>query len=225
MDRIALNFFPLSSDQFKFTLYRLPFEEGEKPRAGDEKAVRRTLEVAGERRPYWTLFQQIEGSTEVRCSPFDNTYATLAALKAALVESCRNNLEPDAFSILGGFRPRVEITTSPYSEGKQVISIEPYFLRSRGKFGFLADFRFHPKEEHRGTRRALQLSLSLDRNGHPNRNRYADRYSQLSDFVKKFHPLIFPLKLSGGQEVKVDSRLEELESEELDIKHYVVGFR
>ena len=223
MDKIALNFFPLSSDQFTFTLYRLPFEEGEKPRAGDEEAVSRTLEVAGERRPYWTLFQQIEGSTEVLCSPFDNTYATLAALRAALVESCRINLDPDAFSILGGFRPRVEITTRPYPEGKQVISIEPYFLRSRGKFGFLADFRFHPKEEHRGTRRALQLSLSLDRNGHPNQNRYADRYSQLSDFVKKFHPLIFPLKLSGGHEVKVDSRLEELASEKLDIKHYVVG--
>ena len=34
-----------------------------------------------------------------------------------------------------------------HPEGKQVISLEPYLLRSRGQFGFLADFRFHPIEE------------------------------------------------------------------------------
>ena len=223
MDRIALNFFPLSSDNFTFTLYRIPFVEGKKPKLGDEEAVRRNLEVDGELRPFWTLFQRIEGSTEVLCGPFDNMHATLAALKLALIKSCAANLNADEFSVMGDFRRGVEISTGTYPEGTRVVCIEPYFLRSCGKFGFLADSRFHPTEEHRGTRRSLQLSLSLDRNGQPNRNHYADRYTQLLDLVKDFHPKIFSLKLPGGQEVKVDSRLEELASETLDIKHYIVG--
>ena len=223
MSNIALNFFPLTSHDFIFALYRSPYVAGQKPSIDGEEAVCRRLEAHGEWRQFWTAFQDFGDSTKIECEPFDNTYATLAVLRKALVDSCEENLEPASFSVVGGFRPRVEITTERYDEGRQVVSVEPYFLHSRGKFGFLADFRFHPEEEHRGTRRALQLSLSLDRNGHPNRNRYADRYSQLSNFVKKLHPLIFPLKLSGGPKVNVDSRLEEIESEKLDIKHYVVG--
>ena len=223
MNTIALNFFPLTSHDFTFELYRSTYVAGQKPSIDGEEAVCRRLEANGEWRQFWTAFQDFGDSTRIECEPFDNIYATLAALRKALVDSCEENLDPASFSVVGGFRPRVEITTERYDEGRQVMSVEPYFLHSRGTFGFLADFRFHPEEEHRGTRRSLQLSLSLDRNGYPNRNRYADRYSQLSNFVKKFHPLIFPLKLSGGQKVNVDSRLEEIESEKLDIKHYVVG--
>ena len=96
-------------------------------------------------------------------------------------------------------------------------------LRSRSQFGFLVDFRFHPNDEHIGTRRALQLSLSLDRNGRPNRSRYADKYSQLSDFIRRFHSVLFPLTLPGGQSVDVGTRLVELNPETLDMKHYIVG--
>ena len=223
MNEIALNLFPLSSDNFTFTLYSLPFVEGEKPRTGDEEAVRRSLEVEGKRNNYWTLFQRTEGSTEVVCSPFDNTYATIAALRLALLENCYHKLDSSQFHIVGGFRHRVEIVAAAYPEGSQVVSLEPYLLRSRHQFGFLADFRFHPNEGHRGTRRALQLSLSLDRHGKPNGTYYADRYSQLLQFVKEFHSRIFPITLPGGQDVNVDTRLVELTSEQLDIKHYIVG--
>ena len=223
MNEIALNLFPLSSHKFTFTLYSLPFVNDEKPRAGDEEAVRRNLEMDGERNDYWTLFQRTAGSTEVVCSPFDNTYATIAALRLALIESCCHNLSSSQFHVVGGFRQRVEIVAAAYPEGMQVVSLEPYLLRSRDQFGFLADFRFHPNEGHRSTRRVLQLSLSLDSHGQPNRNHYADRYSQLLQFVKEFHSKIFPLTLPGGQEVNVDSRLVELTSNQLDIKQYIVG--
>ncbi len=223
MDRIALNFLPLSSHEFTFTLYRLPFVEGDRPRVGEEAAVRRTLEEDGERSTYWTLFQRIEGSTDVQCNPFDNTYATLAALRMAMIQSCRNNLDSDSFQILGGFLPRVEVTTKIYPEGSQVVSLQSYFLRSRRKFGFLVDFQFHPVAEHRGTYRAQQLSLSLDRHNQPNRNRYADRYSHLLRFVKDFHSSVFSLTLPGGHPINVDSNFVKLTPTRLDIKHYVVG--
>ena len=104
-----------------------------------------------------------------------------------------------------------------------MVSLEPYLLRSREKFGFLADLRFHPNEENRGTRRSLQLSLSLDKHGQPNLNYYADRYSHLIAYVDKFHEQIFPLEMPGGQKVVVGSRLVEIRPDALDAKNYVVG--
>ena len=223
MRGVALNFFPLKTHEFTIALYRHPYVESKRPVAGDEQAVRRSLEVDGERNDYWTLFQEAEGGVETVCEPFDNTYATLAALRSALIQSCRENLRPDQFRVPNGFRRAVEITVDTFREGSQVFLLAPYLLRSRGQFGFLADFRFHPTEEHRGTRRAQQLSLSLDMRGQSNRNYYADRYSQLLRFVKDFHSRIFPLELPGGQVVNVDSRLVELTPKRLDIKNYVVG--
>ena len=223
MRGIALNFFPLETDQFKITLYRLPFVEGERPKSGCEKAIRRNLAVEGKRDFYWTLFQQTETGTETVCDPFDNVYATINALRLALIQSCKDNLDSNAFHVTKGFQPRVEIIMNRYPEGSQVILLEPYLLRSRRQFGFLADFRFRPTEEHRGTQRALQLSLSLDRSGQRNANYYADRYSHLDAFVKKFHNDIFPVTLPGGQEVQVARQLAELLPEKLEVKNYVVG--
>lgn len=223
MRGVALNFFPLATDQFTITLYRLPFIEGKRPKAGDEEAVRRYLGVNGTSDPYWTLFQPADGSTEVVCKPFDNVYLTIDALRLSLIQNCENNLDAGQFCVTDGFRRGVEIIVDKYPEGPQVVTLEPYLLRSCGQFGFLADFRFHSNKEHRGTRRSLQLSLTLDKHGRPNPNFYADRYSKLAVFVTKFHEQIFPLQVPGGQEVGVGSRFVEIKSETLAVKNYIVG--
>ena len=224
MRGVALNFFPLATDQFTITLYCLPFVEGERPKSGDEEAVRRYLKIDGEGDSYWTFFQQPpEGGTKVVCEPFDNVYVTIDALRLALIQSCENNLDSDCFRVVEGFRRHVEVITGKFSEGSQVVSLEPYFLRSRHQFGFLADFRFHPTKEHHGTRRVLQLSLSIDKHGQSNLNYYADRYSHLVDYVAKFHNRIFPLHMPSDQDVAVESRFVELKPKTLYVKHYVVG--
>ena len=223
MPGIALNLFPLTTTQFTITLYRLPYSEVNRPSVGDEQAVRRSFCINGSRDYYWTLFQQIDGGIATECESLDNVPATIAGLRVALLQSCQRNLNSGQCRVVDDFRRLVEITVGETPEGLQVISLDPYFLRLRRQFCIRADFRFHPKEEYRGTRKALQLSLSLDQHGQPNKNRYADRYSQLSDFVKKFHSLIFPLILPGGNEVNVGPRLVELPAETLDIKHYIVG--
>ncbi len=224
-NRIALNFFPLAKKQFSITLYRLPFVEGgERPEYEDEKAVRRTLDVNGIRDKYWTLFQKAPGSTEQVCRPFDNTYVTTGALMLALIQRCKAKLDNDSFSVVGTkFRRRVEIVRNEYLEGSRVISLQPYFLHSLKQFGFLAGLHFHPKPEYRGTPRALQLSLALDKHGQSNRNYYADRYSQLAAFVESYHNKISPLDIPGGDKVEVTSHFVELPARSLDRKCYVVG--
>ena len=223
MHSIALNFFPITTTQFETKLYRLPHNDRGRPTTGIEQPILRSLEVDGHRDDYWTLFKHVEGSIETVCEPFTNVYVTMDALRLALIESCEVNLNASEFRVIDGFRRRVEITLATHREGSQVTLLEPYLLRSRGIFGFLADFRFHPEEQHRGTRRALQLSLSLDKHGRANRNRYADKYLKLVEFVRRFHSTIFPLTLPGGHKVEVDSRLEKLTPERLNIKHYIVG--
>ena len=223
MSGVALNFFPLAKDQFTITLYRFPFVDGERPITCNEEAVRRSLEVDGHRDFYWTLFQRTKDGTKVVCQPFDNVYVTIDALRLALIENCRNNLSSDSFQITEGFHRRVEIVIDKYPEGSQVISLDPYLLRSHCQFGFLADFRFHPNEEHRGTKRSLQLSLSLDKHGQQNLNYYADRYSHLVSYVTKFHDQLFPLHIPGGKKVEVQSRIVELKHETLGLKNYVFG--
>ena len=223
MPGIALNFFPVTTEHFQLALYRLPYLEGSRPSVGEEQAIRRRLRIDGNYDNYWTLFQKLEGAVKTTLEPFDNTYATEGALRFALVESCSDNLSTDGFIVTKGFRPRVEIVVTEFSEGVQVVSLEPYYLRSMQQFGFLADFRFHPKNEHRGTLQALQHSLSLDGRGQPNTNYYADRYAQLANFVEEFHPRIFPLELPGSHHVDIARHMVELTPSRLDVKHYIVG--
>ena len=124
MRGIALNFFPLATDQFTITLYRLRFVEGARPKTGDEEAVRRYLIADDQPNYYWTLFQQTEGGTEMVCKPFDNSYATLDALRLSLIQSCKNNLKSNEFRLIESFRRRVEIVIATYPEGFKVVSLE-----------------------------------------------------------------------------------------------------
>ena len=223
MRGVALNLFPTSTDDFTFTIYRIPFEAGRRLSVGDEQAVRRNLPTNGKRENYWTLFQPTDGASPFTCDSFDNIYATTAAMMSALIESCTKNLGENEFTIREGFDRRVEVVLKNHPEGSQVISLESYFLRSRGKFGFLANFRFRPVMEHRGTRRSQQLSLSLDSQGRSNSNYYADNFSHLRSFVSRVHHRIFPLILPGGAELGVETRLIETDTSQLERKTYIVG--
>ena len=223
MQGIALNFLPVLTQDFRITIYAAPSRGEERPVYAGERAVLRHLREGEEYKPYWTLFRAFDGARRVDLDPFENTYATVDALRRALKESCSSRLEAESYLIGGGFRREIEVVVEKHEEGVATVSLEPYLLRSARRFGILAGFRFHPGEAHRGTKRALQLSLALDRNGQPNLDFYADRYAKLSDFVREFHETVFPLTMSDGQEIKVGSRLVGLRPDTLAVKRYVMN--
>ena len=130
-----------------------------------KRAVLRHLNEGEEYKPYWTLFEAFDGAKQVDLEPFENTYVTLDALRRALDESCRSGLKAGSYQVRGGFRREIEVVVKKHEEGVAIVSLEPYLLRSARRFGILANFMFHPREAHRGTRHAHQLSLALDRNG------------------------------------------------------------
>ena len=206
-------------------MYTVPSHGEERPVYAGEKAVLRRLNEDGEYKPYWTMFEEFDGARRVDLAPFENTYATVGALRRALEESCESSLSAGSYHVRDGFSRAIEVVVERHDEGVATVSLEPYLLRSAGRFGILASFRFHPHEAHRGTKRALQLSLGLDRNGQPNLDFYADRYAKLSDFVRKFHGSLFPLKMADGQEVEVGPRLVGLPPDALEVKRYVMNGR
>ena len=225
MQRIALNMLPILTRKFRIAMYVVPYAGEERPVRDGEHAVLRQLNAGGGYRPHWTLFEPFEGARRVELGPTDNNYATLEAVRRALAESCQSNLATDGYRTGRGIRRTIEVVVERHEEGVATVSLEPYLLRSARRFGILASFRFHPEERFRGTRRSLQLSLALDRNGQPNLDFYADRYGKLSEFVSRYHGLLFPLRISDGQEVEVGTRLVGLRPEALAVKRYLMGDR
>ena len=222
-ESITLNFLPLRTKQFQITQYCVPFVEGKRPEYKNETAVCRRLEINGNYSKYWTLFRKFPSSTKQVLLPSNNKYLTIDALRLALVRNCEKNIDNNLFSVSTNFRRYVEVVIEEYDEGERIILLEPYFLRSYEQYGFLVNLHFRPKEEYRGTQRALQLSFALDKNKKSNLNNYADRYSQLVAFVKNYRSQIFYLDIPGGDKVEVGSHFVELPAKSLDIKKYVVG--
>lgn len=222
MNNIALNFFPISPETFDILLYYLPYSSTLRPSMGTERAVRRKLSIDGEFKVVWTIFQQTTEGNRIVCRASENQYLTIDALRTALIQSCESVLDPHQFRVYQGIRRHVEIITSEFEEGTQVTSIEPYYLQTTDQFGFLADFRFRPHPRFRKSRKALELSLSLDKNGRQNLNYYADRYTHLQNFVKHYLAKLSPLILPGGEEIQISTRIVTIKAQSLKTKRYVV---
>lgn len=224
MNTIALNFLPLETQDFSFVLFCSPYDETRRPTAPNELAVMRKLpDERSEYRQYWTTFGERSNANDVVLRPHDNNYATVNALRTSLITRCEEVLDPAKLRKVDGFRPRIEIITHTHPEGDQVVTVEPYFLKSKQLFGFLLDFQFHPRDEHRGTSRALQLSLALNQDLRANLSHYADRYAHLSTFIRERKDDLFHLKLPGDCAVRISSSFLDLGAERLDVKRYIVG--
>lgn len=223
-DAIALNFLPLETHDFSFSLFRSPYDEEERPAACNELAVMRKLPDEHDRyNAYWTTFGERPNADKVTLNPHDNNYATIDALRTSLIAQCEEVLDPARLRLIHGIRHHVEIIIRTHEEGDQVVSVEPYYLKRKKSFGFLLDFRFHPKDQHRGTRRALQLSLALDDDRRANLSHYADRYDHLSAFIREFKDNLFLLRLPGGEHIRIRPSFLDLGVERLDVKRYIVG--
>ena len=224
MPKLALNFLEIPTTDFQVTLHCQPTLGGDRPKDVAERAVQRRLPENGTYTPRWTYFSPQPGTKPLTFRPFDNVYATLDALRLALVSSCESKLSGRDFWITDGLRPTVEIVVARHQEGTEVVRLDPYLLRSHGRFGLLIDFRFRPREAFRRTPRARQLSLAEDSHGRQNRSYYADRYSKLTSFVNAFHNRLFPLILpDGSTSVHLRPTLLDIEAGTLARKQYVVG--
>lgn len=227
--KIALSFFSLQTQDFFFTIYRHPYHPGERkenwPNCSRRKLPNLAIGSGDEKRTYgdyWVSLEAREGFEEFICCPKDNIYLTEDILYHALLDKCNQRLMADKeYSLRPGLRSReVYFNLDSYTEGKQTIWLEPYFLKSEDKFGFLADFRFLSPSGTKSTRRIQQLSLSLDKDWKSNKNFYLDRFDQLRKFLSMYYERIFPLKI-GQSSLNMAKTLFNMESKRLNSKLYV----
>ncbi|MBI4790355.1 MAG: hypothetical protein HY782_25260 [Chloroflexi bacterium] len=226
MQKIALSFFALDRQDFSFTVYRKPYQQ-DQPKPIHANCKRRKLpeydsaaEVNGEYGDYWVSLDDVGGVEPFTCNTFTNIQLTLDLLFHLLKQRCSADLLPDQFILPAGLRKRIIMfVIQTFDVGKQIVWLDPYFLKTSGKFGFLADFKLYTPPNTKATRRIQQLSLSLDKDGRSNRNFYAQRYEKIQQFNSMFYDKLFPLGLDSVA-IKMQRTLFNLDADRLETKNY-----
>jgi Piwi domain len=220
MAEIALNFFRITPKEFRLLVYRRRYDEA----VSHPGTSRRRLPVfEGGAGDFQVASKPAEGFDEFSCLSSANRDLTKDLLFSALARRCDEELPHAEFRRdPKEFRRRLLFLLGEHPEGRQEIWLEPYYLDVCESFGFLGDFTFSPREEYGGTKRAQQLALSLDRKFLANTNFYADRFSALQVFLRRFHGRLFPLTVCGC-ELHVAESLVTVPARALDRKSYVFG--
>lgn len=170
---------------------------------------------------YWVSYEEQEDFEPFSCTSRTNNYLTLDYLHYLLKQSCSSLNENEYYAEDWRFIPRTLFVLQEHCEGKEVVWLEPYLLRAKGEFGYLADFRFSMPPYSKVSRRSLELSLA-HKNGQPNKDFYADRFGKLQRFISLYHDRLFPLN-SRETKINVKNTLRELEARSLRSKKYVLA--
>jgi hypothetical protein len=223
-EEIQLNFLPLSTQEFQFTVWRKQYA-GEKKEGAFENLLRKTLPIVqnslDQRGDYWISFEHLNDFEEFSCKENYNHTLTQDFLYHLLCLKTKKSLKSDEYFIPETtFRKRIYFLLRQYSEGKETVWLRPYYLHSAAKFGFLLDFRFRKNPGIPFSRRIQVLSLSLDKDYKSNRNFYLDKFQKVVEFRDRYHKRLFPVEL-GGLNIDVASELERMPCGKLDVKTYV----
>lgn len=217
---LALSFFPIADiSRVHFKVYATVYSGQQLE--GTPFAQCTVQKLPPEYAQHIVSFEQIDSLVEFQCEADTNSLLTRKYLLRLLTERCKNVLREDSFRLDSGFQRRVRLVLQSHPEGDEVFWLEPFFLRSQRRYGFLGDFRFEMNEGAKFNRRVQQLSLSLDKNYKENRNFYADRYRRVQEAIKTFFPLLFPLHNEDGLEIQVRQELARLDGDTLASKEYV----
>lgn len=229
--KVALNFWPLRSRDFRFTVYRQ--ERTDQQEQSPEGCKLRSLpkdpssgDVDDERdySRFWVSFDPKEGFEEFVCNSGDNLYLTQGFLLYALAQKSTEELPERDFEVTGSMRRRVEYVLERHDDEDcdERVWLEPYLLRATGEFGFLADFRVNRYVEGPPSRRVQQISLSLDEQFGENHDFYVDRYEKVEDFASEYFHKLFPMPIENdGGLIQVHRGLKQLPAPQLDTKTYV----
>lgn len=225
MNKIALSFFPLETKSFEFTVYRKSYN-GEKYLVDSEHKRRKLPDLPNNKdnyKEYWVSFEPDQGFEEFTCDTLTNYQVTLDLLHKQLLSQCYASLQASDFILPKGLRKRqIYFVLNAHKEGKQVVWLEPYYVKTVGNFGFLVDYKFYTPAFTKATRTVQQLSLSLDKNGQSNRNYYSDKFEKLQYFIKLYFTKLFPLKLNT-LDISIKRDLLNLDSMTLSPKEYIFG--
>jgi hypothetical protein len=224
---IRLNLYPITPEEFGFDLWRREYE-GEKAEDPFQDLHRYRLPLRDgldEYKDYWISFEPRENLEKFACKENYNHFLTKHYLYHLLVQKIGNSSFVGDYITPKGYRKLVYFVLRKHREGREVVWLEPYYLKSVGKFGFLIDFRFLKAPDISYSRYIQQLTLSLDSSFRSNRNYYIDKYQKIQEFLHKFKERIFPLTSANNTQLHILTDFQDLPIEMLQTKKYIFGNR
>jgi len=220
---IRLNFISLLNQNFKYKVWRFEYK-GEKKEGFYLTLYRNSLPTKNnlnDRKDYWISFKPIDNFEEFFCQQNFNHILTRHYLFTILKENVMKIMEDNEYFITEGYRKRIYFVLSKHNEGRETIWLEPYYLSTKQKFGFLIDFKFIKNSNINFSREIQRLSLSLDKNYRSNRNFYIDKFQKINDFLNNISCNIFPLTTNLHDKLNVSPTLEQIAHTYLDVKQYM----
>ncbi|MCL6613237.1 MAG: piwi domain protein [Firmicutes bacterium] len=226
--KICINFLPIRNDIPSFLIYRKLRENEQEPRPeGIEVRAYRLPESSTEGAwyNYWVSLEAIEGFEQFQVAPNMNHHLTRWALFKGLYRKISQSIAKSNYSIRSkGFISEIRLHMASHKEGIEELILQPYFLHSMRKFGFLADFHFRRDKNQPFNRIVQKLSLSLDKNFKRNLNYYQDRVSKIQEFLGKEWDILSSFTLiDTNVKVYLDKNFELLAFNRLNSRVYIVG--
>ena len=219
MDKIKLNFIPLSRQNQGFQVYRAPVEEGDTRKDEDDYRTK----LPGNDGNKWSLYdislKPKEGYETYYCEYTSNGYLSEYYLFNKLKQKLLDGWEDCEYQVPANSKYK-EITfiVASHTKGCTNIIIQPYYLNSEKKIGFILQHRFSLSPEKIFDRQTQIESFSLDRSGRPNVFIYRDKQNLIQEFIRtSFKPF------ADKHSMEIDSSLIELPAKRLSLKSYIVG--
>lgn len=233
MDKIALNFVPLVTQDTIQTIYRIRVTDSSQPKKDDDLRVKLPEREGDEE---WQLFD-ISTSQQEGYEAYKYDFTKHPVLTAHLVYLGLLDLLHSKASKLNCYYytpyyytpyyytpqkvialKEVRFVTETFDEGATKILVKPYYLKEKRLFGFLIGHRFWCKKDQLFNRQIQIHSFSLDKSGKSNIYFYKDKKSSIEDFAKD---ILCPLL--SGSELEIDTEFSSISAKQLDVKTYLVG--
>jgi hypothetical protein len=221
---ISLNFLPILAESFSFTIYRQE-DRGQRKEVLGQEVSKQSLPIdkcdPNSRSDYWVSLKEMDSFESFECHADFNQFVTRNFLYDCLLNVCQSAKPKIFFSEEKGLvENRLSFVLANHPEGEEIVWLQPYYLKSAKRFGFLIDYKFKRSSDVAFSKRIQQLSLSLDDKGRENRNFYSDRYDKIQWFINCYLDNLFPLSFQQGT-IKIAKKLILLSADALAKKTYV----
>lgn len=220
MDQIRLNFFALANQEIIFRLYRQEYS-GQDKKEGYYRARLPITSSSEEYADYWVTKVAEEGFDKFKLYASDNPNLALTLIWDYFLEKIKRSLSPSEYEVYdkGKFSRTINLIIGYHPEGKEVIQIEPYFLKAEKKFGFLIDYAFKTNKDTPYSIRVQELSLSIKK-GQSNPDFYDDKLDKIRLFLRQYRAKLFPFQI-GIESFDIENQLYPLKSLSLKTKTYI----
>lgn len=220
MDKIKLNFVPLSRQNHVFQIYRFQVEEGSTTKDEDDYRTKLPENDGGDDWPLYDIsLKPKEGYETYDCKYSTNSYFSEHYLFNILKQKLMDGWEDCEYQVPQNSKYKeIKFIVASHTKGCTNIIVQPYFLKSENKIGFLFQHHFSLSPNEKLDRQALIESFSLDKTGRPNVFIYRDKQNVIQEFIKtQFKPF------ADRHSLEIDNAFIELPAKKLSLKSYIVG--